>query len=343
MKKEFIENLKSLGNVTVTQNADGSILISPIKDEKESLLKIDSRTAVHCETEELSKAVLDVSDNIGKCNCKNFSGFGYCKDQTCYVFAKHNAMCARLDYLKEKGYNIISAKEFLKLHNAYYSYLEFKDGDIIIDRSSRAHGIAILKGGFNYGNFNDYASINYSNKLNVSAIEGDRWDTGTQSWDFSTEEEKKVLFDRLAEEKGLVWDAEKKKLEPICVKKIWENIGEIDGYCVRKESDIWEVKKLRIREIQKNVAASKKVCKAMLAMAQISQVLEKWYNPFTEEEVEDKSINKYSIGYSGEKLIIFRNYDEASLSFRSKSDAEEFLSFEENKKLVLDYFMINHD
>lgn len=80
----------------------------------------------------------------------------------------------------------------------------------------------------------------------------------------------------------------------------------------------------------------------MLAMAQLSQVLKKWYTPFTESELRDPFVLKWSFDYDGEKFNVVQFYsiclNTTFLVFRTESDALEFL--ENNRELIKQYYML---
>lgn len=85
---------------------------------------------------------------------------------------------------------------------------EFKDGDII----AKSKAVAILKGGFNNGMFRDYASLNFDGNVLIS--NDTEWITNPAGWHIAKEEERQLLFDKMAEH-GLRWNAEEKRVEKI--------------------------------------------------------------------------------------------------------------------------------
>ena len=132
------------------------------------------------------------------------------------------------------------------------------------------------------------------------------------------------------------------RFKPIEVKKTWENIGEIYGYFLDLSSVIAPTSNCTNEPFNKNIAASEKVAKSMLAMAQLSQVLKKWYDPFTESELRDPFVLKWGFDYDGEKLIVVLFCPNVSninlLVFRTQRDALEFL--ENNRELIKQYYML---
>ena len=85
---------------------------------------------------------------------------------------------------------------------------EFKDGDII----AKSKAVAILKGGFNNGMFRDHACLNFGGKVLI--YNDTEWSTNPAGWHIATEEERQLLFDKM-KERGLQWNAEKKRVEKI--------------------------------------------------------------------------------------------------------------------------------
>ena len=134
------------------------------------------------------------------------------------------------------------------------------------------------------------------------------------------------------------------RFKPIEVKKNWENIGKFAGYYINPNSLIVDCGFTYDSSMSFNryIAASKKVAKGMLAMAKLSQVLKKWYTPFTESELRDPFVLKWGFDYDGEKLIVVRFCPVVSninlLVFRTESDALEFL--ENNRELIKQYCML---
>ena len=83
-------------------------------------LKIDINTVVHCPTEELANEVLAIADNLGyKWYGENryieSSYWRISKKDTCYDLIR--GRYAYLDYYESQKKTIISAKEFINLHN----------------------------------------------------------------------------------------------------------------------------------------------------------------------------------------------------------------------------------
>lgn len=118
------------------------------------------------------------------------------------------------------------------------------------------------------------------------------------------------------------------------------NAIRLDGYYIDFSSKIQP----RITEPaggdQKNLAASVKVAKSMLAMAMISQLMPYYGGEITDEEWKDSFSAKF---------IIKRNYNRIEvdyycsiycfLAFHTEKQRDEFLRY--NEQLVKDYLMID--
>lgn len=88
----------------------------------------------------------------------------------------------------------------------------------------------------------------------------------------------------------------------------------------------------------RNVAASEKVAKSMLAMAMISQLMPFYGGPITDEEWKNDSI-KHVIGkYMNDMDVTWHKYQYYFLAFHTKQQRDEFLKY--NEQLVKDYLMI---
>lgn len=76
-----------------------------------------------------------------------------------------------------------------------------------------------------------------------------------------------------------------------------------------------------------------------LAMAQLSQVLPYYCEPFTEEELQNGLVIKYGIGAAPSRLYVYdTNLLRAFLMFRTREQAESFLKH--NEQLIRQYFMM---
>lgn len=75
-------------------------------------LKINERTAVHCETKELAEEVIKILNSYSVL----WDGDNYWnqyKEKTCYTM---RGTFGNKEGIKSRGYDIISAKDFIKLH-----------------------------------------------------------------------------------------------------------------------------------------------------------------------------------------------------------------------------------
>lgn len=113
------------------------------------------------------------------------------------------------------------------------------------------------------------------------------------------------------------------------------------GYWIELNSNIHKTYNFTINsEEDKNIAASEKVAKSMLAMAMISQLMAYYGGEITDEEWENISIMKYSFLTRNGKIIGFITAaDKCFLAFHSLKQRDEFLKY--NEQLVKDYLMID--
>lgn len=90
----------------------------------------------------------------------------------------------------------------------------------------------------------------------------------------------------------------------------------------------------------KNVAASEKVAKSMLAMAQISQLMPYYGGEITDEEWKDGYINKFMIYRVGNMIRTARVHEPYQfLAFHTEEQRNSFLK--NNERLVKDYLMLD--
>lgn len=121
--------------------------------------------------------------------------------------------------------------------------------------------------------------------------------------------------------------------------KTWDDLKEVSGYYIEDDSSITGTKSEYIESIDKNVAATEKHCKMMLAIAQISQLIPYYGGEITDEEWEDPNLFKHTI---------IREYGDTSneydfteyhfLAFHTEYQRDEFLK--NNEQLVKDYLML---
>ena len=80
--------------------------------------EIPEKTVIHCPTEELANKVIEFFNNYGII-WKGRNRWDKHRDLTCYhlYVAERRLEYCDLDWYKEKGYNVISAEEFLKQYN----------------------------------------------------------------------------------------------------------------------------------------------------------------------------------------------------------------------------------
>lgn len=113
----------------------------------------------------------------------------------------------------------------------------------------------------------------------------------------------------------------------------------IGGKWISKNSTIEDCWIMTADICNKNIAASEKVAKSMLAMAQISQLIPFYGGPITDEEWKNDSI-KYVIGrYINDMDVTWHKHEYHFLAFHTNQQRDEFLKY--NKQLVKDYLMID--
>lgn len=113
------------------------------------------------------------------------------------------------------------------------------------------------------------------------------------------------------------------------------------GYWIELNSNIHKTCNFTINsEEDKGVAASEKVAKSMLAMAQISQLMPYYGGEITDEEWKDEDLRKYVIIKQGGKILLIAMYGvHEFLAFHTEEQCNEFLKW--NLDLVKDYLMID--
>lgn len=114
-----------------------------------------------------------------------------------------------------------------------------------------------------------------------------------------------------------------------------------EGYWIDEDSKICSTHCYSSMSSDKNMAASEKVAKSMLAMAMISQLMPYYGGEITKEEWKNDNKYKYIITFYKERIItvdwIDNNY--YFLAFHTKEQRDEFLKY--NEQLVKDYLMID--
>ena len=87
----------------------------------------------------------------------------------------------------------------------------FKDGDVLVSVTNRhRHNAFIYKSTDERGFHSYYVGINICGDISFSTSPNNRW--GNTELSYATEEEKRLLFDKM-KEKGLRWNAEEKRVE----------------------------------------------------------------------------------------------------------------------------------
>lgn len=117
----------------------------------------------------------------------------------------------------------------------------------------------------------------------------------------------------------------------------------LSGYYVTSEADIVDIEKLLNVSNAWNVFVTKKQAKSMLAMAQLSQIIQndpRFGGPITDEEWDDWDIPKYVIVRSSNEIrddYFMKHYH--FLAFHTQEQRDLFL--EENEDLIRQYYMLD--
>lgn len=117
----------------------------------------------------------------------------------------------------------------------------------------------------------------------------------------------------------------------------------MNGFYIERNSEIKEIKNISHSFPNRNVFATKKQAKSVLAMAQISQIMvhdKRFGGVVTDEEWNNDRIYKYSITRENGGIDVFvYNRLYKFLAFHTPEQRELFLK--ENYDLVKDYLMID--
>lgn len=119
------------------------------------------------------------------------------------------------------------------------------------------------------------------------------------------------------------------------------NQVECGGYYINTFSTIKEFSGRRFASnVDRNLAATKKIAKSMLAMAMISQLIPYYGGEISTKEWNNLNINKYVIYKCKENIhASVTNYHYFYLAFHTKEQCDEFIKH--NEQLVKDYLMID--
>ena len=114
----------------------------------------------------------------------------------------------------------------------------------------------------------------------------------------------------------------------------------IGGKWISKNSTIEDCWSMTADICNKNIAASEKVAKSMLAMAMISQLMPYYGGEIINEDWKDTRITKWAIGRNCDKITLIPTIDiYYFLSFYTLEQCRIFLKY--NEQLVKDYLMID--
>lgn len=129
--------------------------------------------------------------------------------------------------------------------------------------------------------------------------------------------------------------------------KCWKDFKgwDLEGYVFTADSGIKDVCWINVGDGPIDVARTEAHCRAMLAMAMISQLKPYYGGDITEEERNNMDLSKYGIYWSANRkgfcVGVYQEVLSTLLTFHSKEQAEEFI--ENNRDLLLDYFMIDKE
>lgn len=132
------------------------------------------------------------------------------------------------------------------------------------------------------------------------------------------------------------------KKEPVIktYQDLIDNKIKISGYWITGSSQFEQYQKCTPTEDERNLAASEKVAKSMLAMAMISQLLPFYGGAITDEEWNNWDVCKYCLVRDDNRIHISLNKSYYHfLAFHTPEQRDEFLKY--NEQLVKDYLMID--
>ena len=113
-----------------------------------------------------------------------------------------------------------------------------------------------------------------------------------------------------------------------------------EGYWIDEDSKICSTHCYISMSSDKNMAASEKVAKSMLAMAMISQLMPYYGGEITEDEWNYANKLKYTIKNERGKICTAHGYViHDYLAFHTEEQRDNFLKY--NEQLVKDYLMID--
>lgn len=121
----------------------------------------------------------------------------------------------------------------------------------------------------------------------------------------------------------------------------WKDIEYLSGYFINNQASIIETPEILRESDDKNVFVSKKYAKSALALAQISQLMPYYGGEITDEEWKNDEL-KYCLIVDSNGFIYphSRTHSKQLVAFHTPDQRRRFLSFPENKQLILDLYMI---
>ena len=131
--------------------------------------------------------------------------------------------------------------------------------------------------------------------------------------------------------KGYEVDKEKSTFEEIVFKKIennlpmsWKELGAVKGYYILADSNIDCLSNINTIDDNRNVFPTKEEAKAMLAMAQLCQLRDRW-NGEWRANWEDDTKKYCIISYKNILCTDFYYYASTSMVFKTKELRDKFM------------------
>ena len=130
---------------------------------------------------------------------------------------------------------------------------------------------------------------------------------------------------------GYEVDKEKSTFEEIVFKKIepnlpmsWENLGIVKGYYISSRSYINDIGMINTADVNRNLFPTEEEAKAMLAMAQLCQLRDRWNGEWRANWGDDTP--KYCIiSYKNILLKDFYYYTSAPMAFKTRELRDKFM------------------
>lgn len=165
----------------------------------------------------------------------------------------------------------------------------------------------------------------------------------------ASKEQRKILINALKKEaetnpkaRKVLKDVFNIEVEPVIrtYEDLIDSSKSIAGYYIDTACDIRKWQPTVCDNWTRDVAVSEKVCKSMLAMAQISQLMPYYGGAISDGEWRNGDVVKYSIQRVKNKIGIDYCYTRyCFLAFHTPEQRDDFIKY--NERLVKDYLMID--